>query len=295
MSEKVVGTFLLDGLIQGPLPAGDSPEGTLRAWVAGVKRHGIVFHLQTDGGSFSLLPEPEPIKVSQLGDNPAETVADALDDLLELLDDDQRPAVMSTIRSREYRPGQEVQTLYVLDSDGRIDSRSRTVAAETTDPPQPVSGREKVKMGLVALAVVAVVLGISTFFVDYRGLAAKFFPPDPAAVEVQAPAFDGLVKVGDKHVAKGGRALIIKLSRGARYPADAAAMEQLYSGATSMPARLAAESLGRGYVRLELFDADGKFVGHRDARVSELSQKETIELAVPLSNEYRLGRVVLVP
>src|ERR1051325_3706328 len=136
---KTEGTLIIDGLIEGRLPALPAAEDKLRAWVNFARSAGLEFNLHLDGGSFSLLADNSPHLAKQFAPDPAEIICSAVAEMLKTIPPADRGKLSSTLRSIEYRPHQEVKTLYPITPDGAIDSRQRIVEAQTQPPPPPLS------------------------------------------------------------------------------------------------------------------------------------------------------------
>src|SRR5436190_306668 len=117
------GTFMLDGLVQGPVP----DPAALQAWVTQAARASLGFSLEIEGGRFSLLADNATVPTARM-DKPGLTtgMTQALEALLALYPGG-RATLYSTIRSREFRPGAEVQTLYIINPDGTISAQSREI------------------------------------------------------------------------------------------------------------------------------------------------------------------------
>ena len=299
MSERMEGTFVLDGLIEGRLPGDDEAAGRARQWAARAARNGLPFALEIDGIRFSVLGEDRPLQVADLGDDPAETVAEALRELLEALPPDVRGEAFSTLRSTEYRRGEEVQTLYVVAPGGAIDVRQRIAEAATTAPPQPLSRRDKLRMAGTGLVAAVLVFLVSSVFVDYRALFDRIVegvtPLNAAKLSVDAQRFARWLTVVEKTADAGGRGVVLKLKRTSEFPVtDADLRARLRACRDDPHQRLALEAVARGYVRCELFDKKGGFLGFAMVRIAPLRAAETLDLPVPFpSRGPRPARVVL--
>jgi len=297
MNEKVEGTLVLDGLLEGKIPRQPGAEGRLREWVAAVASANLRFSLELEGGSFSILADNRPIPAEDLAPSPTERIAAAVGELLKLFPPQERRSIFSTLRSVEYRAGAEVQTMYAIGADGAIRVRERTVEAATTRALRPLGRREKLRIGLIGVVVALLVFLVSSIFVDYRAVLDRILeavvPPDAAALKVETGAFADYFSVEQKSF-RGGKAAVLTLKRGKAFPLDEAAVEELLAKAgKSVSARLAVEALARGYVRCEYFDKKDKFLGFTTQRISGLREAESIELVLPLPGEGRLARIVI--
>ncbi len=298
MTDKTEGTIVLDGLLEGNLPAAHDGADAMRAWIRSVHTMGLLFSLEVDGDRFSLLADPRAVSVDRLSTEPHERIAAVLDELLENFSPDERRGLLSTLRSMEYRPGVEVQTVYAIGADGAIDPRTRSVDAKTVKPPEPMSPRERVKLALMGLGVAAVLFGISAIFVDYGSLfdtvVDRIMPFDADSVAVETGSFGEYFTVDKQQAKRGGKVLILTLKRGKAFPVDDAALQKLQDAAgESVSARMTLDALARGYVRCECFDKKGKFLTFTMQRISALREKETVELILPLPVTPRPTRVVI--
>ncbi|MCE5278261.1 MAG: hypothetical protein ABFD92_12885 [Planctomycetaceae bacterium] len=302
MSDKVEGTLIVEGLFEGRLPQNSDARGDLLQWIATAKAQGLSFSLEIDGNRFSLLPDNTPVHLSP-GIGPGDRiVTQTLTSLLELFDPPQRLALDSTIRSTEYRRNEEVQTLYVVGPDGRVHSTQRVAAARTTAPPQPLSMRAKLKLAAVSLGIVALAVGVSTLFVDYRAwfgdLSDRMTALDANQIAAEAPAFAGLLTVGEKKLTRQDQTLVLELTLTAAkdFPADDAALEALLKGPNlPLRKRLAIESLARGYVRCDLYDKKGNAIAAAMPRLPALAAGKSATLQIALPSSTRPAKILIAP
>jgi len=296
MNRHVEGTMELNGLIEGPLPDDAGAEDRLRDWVRGMREMGVVFHLEVTSGAFSLLPSNDPWPSQPLGDVPHESLSQALEQLLEPFPAELARRVTSTLRSSEYRKGEEVQTVYLNDG-GTIRREQRTVAAETEAPPQPISPKEIARTLAIGAVVAAALLGITSLFVDVPGLARQLIgtvrPIRADDIEIDVSAYGAFFTVEKKEVA--GDALRITLRRTDKFPLTDEALQQAADEADdAIKERLAVAAIARGYVRCDIHDSDGKFVTWTTVRIAGLRDDETIVVHVPLktNTRFRPGKIV---
>ncbi|MBI1375556.1 MAG: hypothetical protein GC159_22820 [Phycisphaera sp.] len=300
MSEHLEGTIVLDGMLEGRLPDDPDVESKLRQWVDFARSHGLPFTLDISGNAFSLLPDNKPVDVGPIGDPPDQTIRQALDQLLEAFPPEARQNVFSTLRTSEYRPNEEVQSVYLVNPLGQVDVQSRAVDAKTVAPLPPLTTREKVKTAIVGLLIAAAILGVSSFFIDYRNLAGEVAetirPIDPNEVLIDAQAYQpylGLRPEVQKKNTRSGTELLIKVVATDAYPDGDAAMQTAYDAAP-LSKRLALEALARGYVRAEVFSSEDnqlKFLYHVDVRIGDLSPGQEAEVAVPMPGKVRVGKI----
>lgn len=196
MTQPVEGTFILDGMIQGKLP--DVPEAAakLRQWLADCP---LGFTAQHEGKSFSFLAPGQPRGMEKIKGELAPSIVEQMNRLLEIFPPFLRAQVLSTIRSREFRKDLEVQTLYVIGPDGTVHTRQNEVEVKTAAPQPPLTRKDKVRMAVTAAGVMIVLLGVSTFFIDYgsawANLVDRVVPLDPAGVKVEVVGLEEFVTV----------------------------------------------------------------------------------------------------
>jgi hypothetical protein len=294
--KNVEGTISLNGLLEGPLPDDSAAEERLRDWVRSLRKMGAVFELEVSAGSFSLLPRDEPFACGSLGDRPHEALSQAFEQLLSLFPAEVKCRTTSTLRSSEFRKGEEVQTLYLVDGSGSIRIEQRTVAAETEAPPKPLTPREVVRSVAIAIVVLAAVLGITSLFVDLPGIGRQLIgtvrPVNVDEVDIDASAYASYFAVEKKEIHRDE--LRLTLRRTDAFPTtDAALQREADASAGSIRERLAVEALARGIVRCDAFDSEGNFVASANVRVGGLREKETLVMEIPLrtNRRFRLGKI----
>ncbi len=307
MSDKVEGTLTLDGLLEGRIPAPPDAEEKIRKWARFARNDmKLDFHLEVDGDRFNLLAGRGAVDASHLRPDPAEKIADLLDQLLKTFPPDDRLAVTSTVRSIEIRKGEEVQTLYAVGSDGAIDYRSRTVEADTVAPPEPLTPRERLRLSAGGVAVALLLLiGVAAaihFTTGWGWLADKVTPVSADNLEVDQAAFAPYFTVDKREVVRrnGRLMLVLNVKLSANFPHGSADCERLLAAAATqpdagLPARLTVEALARGYVRAEFFGNEGKFLGHAEVRTSHLPAAEADKavLTIPMPTSERPTRLVI--
>jgi hypothetical protein len=295
--ERIEGTIVFDGLLQGRLPNDKEVEARLREWVEFVGKLGLRFNFETRDSNFSLLPENRAVSVAGLGNPPEEAVAQAIRQLVELFPPPERMRLFSTLRSSEFRPGEEVQTVYSL-AEGQTRLQSRTVDAETTPPPVPLTRKEQVKLAAMGLGLAVAFLGVAMLFPGVRAMfgqvADMVKPLDVNELKVETGPYAPYLTctVDDKQSDRS--ALVLQLARKKAFPLEQPAAEDAAAADASLVDRLAKENLIRGYIRAELFDADGKYVTTLQVRLSDLRSREKIEGKLPLPEKVRITRVAFV-
>lgn len=258
MSEKIEGTIVLDGLIEGRFSDGEETVENLNGWVKFVRSTlGLRFSLEASGDAFSMLPDNEAAAVDKLGADPQDAIRQALEQLVAALPQQDRRGVFSTLRSAEVRKGEEVQTLYAVQGDGSATMESRTVEAKTVAPVEPLTTKQKVKLGVIGVAIAAVVLVL--IFVLFPGLreklGQKIKPVNAQDIALDAAAYREYFTVEIKEASRTRAVLVVTPTD--NYPKDDAAAEAAYKNADTLARRLAIEAIVRGYVRVECYNDEG--------------------------------------
>ena len=296
---KVEGTIIVDGLIEGKVPALPGAEEKLRGWVNFARGAGLDFSFNLDGGSFSLLADNSPRAAKKFAPEPSEIISSAVAEMLKTIPPADRGKISSTLRSIEYRPHQEVQTLYPITPQGAVDARQRIVEAHTQPPPPPLTARERMRMGLFGLAAAVAVIAVSAVFVDYpklwREIREEASTPSADQIQIENATFAEYFTVEKKEISADGKTLRLLLRRTAKFPLADANFTAAMTQPTTQPnlRRLTLDSLSRGYIRCEYFDSAGDFQSFQFARVAPLRRSEAMELKLPLSPEARPSRIVL--
>jgi hypothetical protein len=189
-----------------------------------------------------------------------------------------------------------VQTLYAVVG-GAVQTRQRTVQAETTAPPAPMTRRRKLRLAGIGVVVALLVFLVSSIFVPYRKLFRQLFerivPFEPDKLAVDATAFQGYFTVAKKDAAEGGTLAVVTLQRSEGFPRTQAELQRRAEQAAGLSERLAVEALARGYVRWEMFGREGELLGAGFVRIADLRRKETVELKLPVPDGPHPARLVL--
>lgn len=294
MTDKVEGTLVLDGLLQGPLGEAPDAAAQVRRWCEDV--FPLPVSLEIEGSSFSILPEGRPALTGPLGADPERTLVEKLNKLLDIVPDDRPGHLVSTLHSARYARNQEVQTIYALGADGRFELRQRRVDVQTVVPARPPTRKERVRLGLIVLVAAVAVFLVSAVFVDYRSMfrnaKQRLWPFDTEGLDVQTGPFEPYVQVSKR--AASGNKLVLTLQRTDKFPTSDKALQALAKEANdSLASRLVVEALARGYLRCERFDSNGKFLGFSLHRIADLRTKKEIPLVLPLPSDRNMKRIVL--
>lgn len=298
MNAGIEGSLILDGLIEGRLPDEPGFEVRLRDWARDAQRLGLGLDLEVEGRTFSLLADHMTLRAERLGVDPEKRIREVLEELTRLFADPAGAELFSTLRSVEYAPGEEIQTVYLIRPDGSVEAPRRSLTADTTPPVAPPSSRDWIRVAFVGLAVLALVFGITSLFVDWgeqvRSLWHKVTPLDVEGVEVDGSRFAEFLTISKKERGAGSRSVDLTLVRTEAYPGDDDALGRaLAEEGLSFRRRLALEALARGYVRFEVFAEDGQFLGSVLLRIQDLREEDPVVVKVPVPRDPRPGKVVL--
>jgi len=233
MSEKIEGTMSLEGLIEGPMPPFPDAQAKMEKWAEGFAGGAVRVNLQVDGTHFSAMPANAPVHVKNLakdGGEPSHAIADSLADLLRLFPPLERGQVFSTLRSIEYRPKLQVQTVYAVGPDGRAATRQQTVPCDTVAAEEPLSRKEIIKQGVIGLIAAAAILGISSIWVDYRGIWRRMTARvEPTTVAVELATFEPYFKINVTGLDRRSGTLELDIIRTRNYPRQEAEFDALYN------------------------------------------------------------------
>jgi hypothetical protein len=283
---KVEGTFHLDGLIEGPVFS-DDDEQIIRQFLNDARKNGIVFHLSIDGGRFSILPDTEPVKLPATGISADSIISDCVDNWLGNYSPGECNRLMSTLRSVEYLPNCEKQTLYGIGPAGKTTAEQRTVDANTVAP-APLPDRKAIlKTTAMALFALCVIIAISAIFVPYRSIFARFWqsvrPYRAEELMFDAHAYAGFFNIDKAEFDKETQLIKITCTTLKDFPKTDEQLNKAWKNAEdSLPARLALESIARGYVLCEFFDSQNKFLTHRQCRIRrDPEQNDKFSILIP--------------
>lgn len=300
LDKKTIGTFKVEGMLEGPLPAdGGDCEAKIKTWVAAARATGLTFSLDRSGGHFSLLADERLLQSSTFaaGAGLGEKLQSMFERLLEAFPVQMRMELFSTLRSTEYRPGSEVQTIYAVAPPGTIDSQERSVEADTVAPLPQLTSQGKRRIAVLGLFMLLLLgaIGFLVFKPQLKDAADSLTGLKVEDIKLELAGFEGFISVAMQKVDKSKGGLAVEVSEGelwtqlvadpaARIPAD-----------LEWNRLLAAQSLRRGYVRCELFDKDGKFLGSSELRLHDLlkadKQKVSAVIALPRGNRPAVIRL----
>ena len=269
--DKLEGTFRLDGLIEGPVFS-DDDEQMIRQFLSDARKNGITFHLSIDGGRFSILPDTEPIKLPSAAVSADSIISACVDNWLRNYSPPECNRLMSTLRSVEYLPDREKQTLYGIGPAGKVTVEQRTVDADTIAPAPPPDRKAILKTAALTLFALCVIIAISAIFVPYRDIFGRFWrsvrPYHAEELKFDTHVYADFFNVDKAEFDKETQLIKITCTTLKDFPKTDEQLNEAWKKAEdSLPARLALESLARGYVHSEYFDSKNKFITHRNCRI----------------------------
>jgi hypothetical protein len=269
---KLEGTFHLDGLIEGPLFS-DDDEQIIRRFIQEARTNGITFHLSIDGGRFSILPDTQPIKLPAAAVSADSTISTCIENWLANYSPPEHSQLMSTLRSVEYLPNRERQTLYAIHPAGTVSVEQRTVETETIAPAPPLDKKAILKNAAFFLMTLCVIIAISAIFVPYRDILGRFWqnvkPYNAEQLQINADTYADFFSIDTAEYDKETRLIKITCTTLEKFPITTQQLNQAWKKTdNSLPDKLAIESLARGYLLCEFFDAEDKFITHRSCRIN---------------------------
>ncbi|MBI9017022.1 MAG: hypothetical protein JEZ07_07170 [Phycisphaerae bacterium] len=290
--KKMEGTFYIDGLIEGPI-FDSADQQALDALVNQARGQGITLHLSTDGGRFSFLADRKPVKLQNQNIPAHSVISRLLDDWLVNYSPQQCDALMSTLRSAEYLPGKERQTIYGILPEGRISTQQRTVDADTVPQPIPMDRKSIIKASCFAFVIILAIIGISSFFVPYKQLAQQFIsnikPYDTEELSVDCSRYQSIFNVEKKELDKKNNVIKVSFKITKQYPFTKAQLENAWKAPDlSLDQKLALESLARKCLISEFYDKDGKYIGKNDSRIfAEPDQVDIVYILLPYNRDIK--------
>jgi len=274
-NQKTVGTFKLDGIIEGPMPPAESAP-KIEAWLAAARQKGLSFSADQSTGQFSLMAENRVYKTQDFAQpgGLGEFLSQIFEQLLETYPMQMRMSLFSTLRSMEFRPGTEVQTVYAVAPPGSIQSQERVVEAKTVAPPVELSSKGKIKIAVIGLLVALVIGFVATklFKPQIEDAAGNLTKLKVDNVDVQMAGFKDFITIEKVEIDKKKGGMTVKVIRGSRWDE---AVNAKPGDVEDWEVALAAQCIRRGYVRCEVFDKDKKYIGTTELRIHDLMKEES--------------------
>jgi hypothetical protein len=219
-------TYRLEGLIQGPLPPGSDGLSVIKKLTADFNRNGLRLSVCIDDSQFKLTAENVTRDTEEI--HPLEVdlmVHHALEKLLAAYPPELRMQIFSTLRSREYRPGLEVQSIYLIIYPGQVKVERREVTAEVEPRPAPLSAKNQFGYLVAAAGILALLGWASTSLVEYRDLGEQklstFRGTRLEDLRVDDKSLVGFVRIVETDIAKQPESsIILTLRKGTKWPDD---------------------------------------------------------------------------
>lgn len=219
-------TYRLEGLIQGPLPPGPDGLSVIKKLTADFNRNGLRLSACFDDSQFKLTAENVTRDTEEI--HPLEVdlmVHHALEKLLAAYPADLRMQIFSTLRSREYRPDLEVQSVYLVIYPGQVKVERREVAAEVAPRPAPLSVKNQFAYIAAAVGILAFLGWASTILVEYRDLGEQklstFRGTRVEDLRVDDKSLVDFVRIVETDIAKQPESsIILTLRKGTKWPDD---------------------------------------------------------------------------
>ena len=288
--KPIEGTFILEGLVQGPVPDVHDAAELLQRFAADLVRNHLPLTLEVSGGQFSLLADGQPHPCSDFHPRPISgCMQQALEQLLALLPPQDRSQVISTLRSREFQPGTVRQTLFTIVANGQVQVQTRESPADVILQSSLRSQLMKRRLMIGGLAVLA--LGVVATVVDFKpwlrrvGTNLKLQPSTVIPVDTTAMA-EGITAT-----ATVGETLEITLTRGSQWDA----LLQTPPTEPDWTKHLASTALHRGYALAILKDASGKTLRSQTLDLESLRSAQTCITSVPLARHEEVSSVMVRP
>ncbi|MBN1766454.1 MAG: hypothetical protein JW860_14450 [Sedimentisphaerales bacterium] len=295
------GTFYIDGLLEGPV-FGEGDEDLIRRFVRRAAKDGFIFSLAIDGGRFSLLAEKQPGTLPESARSADSLIARHLNEFLDNYRPEEAAQMMSTIRSVEFIPSQEVQTVYGIMPDGKLALEQRKVKAETIKPPRPLSLKEKIRVTGVLVVILAIVFGVSMIFVPYRQLFGRIAdsvrPYKIETLEIEQGYYTLYFNIESTEVLKKKLLIRMQCRPTELFPQDVNRLNTIWEVLTekdpehAIVHKMALEAIWKKYIRCEMFNAEGEYLGQEMCRMfRDQDDKNVFSLYIPFDKKIR--KVVL--
>jgi hypothetical protein len=294
------GTFILSGIVQGPLPPGPDGREQLAKFNDKLAKSGIVMSLRVDGANFSLLASDRAVETEAVTESEIEGLMQAaLASLLELYPAGMRMSVMSTIRSRVFLAEREHQAVYVVSFPGVIKVESAAVKAELLPRARRLTFKHKALFALGAIVVLSLAFWASTRWIDYgpagRQLALMFKTNKLEDIRLRTTSLRDVVSIEKTDLSSLRKVIVLKVSRG---PAWGQKSDKVLPEDVQLHAAL----FERRYLKVTFFDVTGNIVIGRDGKVVEralpvadLNGAAVLSVELPLPEGLPVAEIVIGP
>jgi hypothetical protein len=196
----------------------------IKKLTADFNRNGLRLSVCIDDSQFKLTAENVTRDTEEI--HPLEVdlmVHHALEKLLAAYPPELRMQIFSTLRSREYRPGLEVQSIYLIIYPGQVKVERREVTAEVEPRPAPLSAKNQFGYLVAAAGILALLGWASTSLVEYRDLGEQklstFRGTRLEDLRVDDKSLVGFVRIVETDIAKQPESsIILTLRKGTKWP-----------------------------------------------------------------------------
>ena len=289
---KIEGTFQLEGILELSGSSDQEVNNKVNEWLNTLSTVGLIFNKDVEGNYVTLLPDNSVIKSDKVSNDPGNTLCDLLNQLGSIYDG----SISSTLRSKEYLKGKEVQIIYLNDQNNNFQKEERIVSCETEAPPEPLTIKEKVKIIIPALLFLIAIIGISSIWVDYKKLfnesKEQLTPVDYTKIKT-VNAYDDYFKVLEVS-GKSREKFTIKLARVKKGILDPSKLNQSYNSSSDLSEKIKIESLQKGYVRLEFFNGE-RYLYSQFIRIAKLKDVDILDLNLHFPDMKKVTTLVIRP
>jgi len=294
------GTYILSGIIQGPLPPGPDGREQLQQFNDKLLKSGIALSLRIDGPNFSLLAADRPIETDAVTASEIEGMMEAaLGSMLEIFPEGMRMAVMSTLRSRVFLVDRDHQAVYVVSFPGVIKVESAAIKAKLLPRARRLSFKHKALFVAGALLFLGLAFWASTRWIDYspvfQQVALNFKGNKLEEMRLNVKALRDVVTVEKSDMSSLRKVVKLKVARGSGW---AFAADEKNPAAAQIRAAL----FERRYLKVTFFDITGNIVLDRDGKVLEralrladLNAAEVISVEILLPEGLPIAEIVIAP
>lgn len=298
------GTVVLNGLLEGRLPADESKAALIRQWVEFAKENRLGFSLEMESNSFNILADNTPIPAEAFNGRTQERIVSVLNELIKIFTPELRRKIFSILRSVEYRDDLRIETAYYLNASGNIEFKSQETPVlrgdkvqPTTEQPHKTESRQAMWM---VLCIILIAFAASTFVFDYKktwhNFASSFKTVDPAEIAIDAADSGDYINVTKGAMLNSGSMLELKIRRGKDFPLTFEKYigeKTRLEGKKSITGLMMLKSIANGRVCFEYYDAEKKLFFMVEMRVKALFEKQEITISVPI-NRAEIPRSIKV-
>ncbi|MCP4180113.1 MAG: hypothetical protein GY756_20305 [bacterium] len=276
MSKKIVGTVILDGIIEGKIE-NNKINSLLIEWIDFARSNNLKFYLETSGNSFSILADNNPINLMDFTGDFSSLINNVIEELIKIFPDNSKNKIFSTIRSTEYEQNLEIQSLYNISNNGLIDIQTREIETNTIEQEKPLTLKNKIIISSFGVFAFITLILISSLFVDYKSfmtnLKKEVIPLNVENIIIDN-GFSSFLNIINIEKTTGN--LIITLKRSDNFPINDKDFDKLILENKSLKDKITIESIYKGYIIYEYFDDEDHFIFSDRIRISGLKDNNII-------------------